>query len=319
MTSKIALSFIKVIKMKKAVIASAVLSALVSGSALAANVYSADGTELSVGGRAEFRGDFSDSVEGTMEDKSRARLNVKGATEISDGLSAFGVWEGEQATGGKTGFTNRYLYAGISTNGGDLSVGRQDMAAVLVTDMTDITEFSGIQQYIDAGSDKEDSVFAYRAGFDALQIEATYQASDAKDDDAFSMAGMYSLPIGLDFGLAYSSDDADADQILAGIGYSMDSLYIAGTYSTGDVEKDLEFTAYEVSASYKITSQFSVAANYSYAEEKEKGSKAVEDTDQFELAAYYKFNGNFRTYAAYKADQIKNADDVVRLGVRYDF
>ncbi|MGF1721882.1 porin [Vibrio kyushuensis] len=306
--------------MKKAVIASAVLSALVSGSALAATVYSADGTELSVGGRAEFRGDFSDAVEGTMEDKTRARLNIKGSTQINDGLSAFGVWEGEQASGENTkGIVNRYLFAGIGTDFGKFSVGRQDMAAVLVTDMTDITEFSGIQQYIDAGSDKQDSVFAYRGNFDALQVEATYQASNAKDDDAFSIAGMYSLPLGLDLGLAFSSDDADADQILAGLGYTFNNLYVAGTFSTGDVEKDVEFTAYEFSASYKITSEFSVAANYNFAEEKIKGFNAEDKDDQFEIAAYYKFNGNFRTYAAYKFDQIEGADDVLRLGARYDF
>ena len=34
-------------------------------------------------------------------------------------------------------------------NFGELSFGRQDMASVIVSDMTDITEFSGIQQSID--------------------------------------------------------------------------------------------------------------------------------------------------------------------------
>lgn len=305
--------------MKKAVIASAVLSALVSGSALAANVYSADGTELSIGGRAEFRGDFTDAVEGTMEDKTRARLNVKGSTQINDDLSAFAFYEGEQSTGGKTGLSNRYMYAGVGTSIGDFSVGRQDMAAVIVSDMTDITEFSGLQQEIDASSDKEDSVFAYRGSFDALQVQATYQASDAKDEDAFSVSGMYSLPMGLDLALAYSASDADQDAIIAGLGYSLDSLYLAGTFSTGDNAKDVEFTAYELSASYKITSAFSVAANYGFLEEQAKGATATDEVDQFEVAAYYKFNGNFRTYVAYVSDQITNADDTLRLGARYDF
>ncbi|MCK6264016.1 porin [Vibrio sp. ZSDE26] len=310
--------------MKKAVIASAVLSALMSGSALAATVYNADGTKLSVGGRAEFRGDFTDSVEGTMKDSSRARVNVKGSTEISDGLSAFGVWEGEQKTGGNTGFANRYLYAGIGTDIGKFSVGRQDMAAVIVSDMTDITEFSGIQQYIGASSDKEDSVFAYRGSFDALQVEATYQADSAKDNDAYSVAGMYSLPMGLDLGLAYSSNDkgsednSEGNQILAGIGYTFQDLYVAGTFSAGDVEKDVEFTAYELAASYKITSEFSVAALYGFAEQ-EVANVTFDTVDMFELAAYYKFNSNFRTYVAYEFDQLENADDTLRLGARYDF
>ncbi len=303
--------------MKKSAIASAVLSALISGSALAANVYSADGTELSIGGRAEFRGDFTDAVEGTMQDKSRARLNVKGSTQISDGLSAFGMYEAEHESGSQE-FTNRYLYAGINTNNGNFSVGRQDMAAVLVTDMTDITEFSGVQQYIAAGSDKEDSVFAYSGNFDALKLEATYQASDAKDDDAFSVAGMYSLSGELDLGFAYSADDADASQVLAGLGYTSHNLYIGGTFSTGDKSKSVKFTVYELSASYEIKSELSIAANYSFAEE-EEANITSDEVDQFELAAYYEFNSSFVAYTAYSFNQISGADDVLRLAVRYGF
>ena len=78
--------------MKKAVLASAVVAALVSGSSLAATVYSSDGTELKIGGRAEFRGDFIGSggaeVEGTMEDKTRFRLNLGGKTELTDTVTA---------------------------------------------------------------------------------------------------------------------------------------------------------------------------------------------------------------------------------------
>ncbi|MEF1282251.1 porin, partial [Vibrio fortis] len=73
--------------MKKAVLASAVVAALVSGSSLAATVYSSDGTELKIGGRAEFRGDFigsgGEEVEGSMEDKTRFRLNLKGETQLT--------------------------------------------------------------------------------------------------------------------------------------------------------------------------------------------------------------------------------------------
>lgn len=151
--------------MKKAALTTAILTALVSAPSFAATVYKNDGTELKVGGRVEFRGDFIGSdgaeVEGSMEDKSRARLNLKGKTDIGNGLSAFGVYEAEQKTG-KSEFKNRYMYAGVDSDIGAFSVGRQDMAAVIISDMTDITEFSGVQQVIDSSSDKQDSVFAYR-------------------------------------------------------------------------------------------------------------------------------------------------------------
>ncbi len=330
--------------MKKAVLASAVVAALVSGSSLAATVYSSDGTELKIGGRAEFRGDFIGSggaeVEGTMEDKTRFRLNLGGKTELTDTVTAFGFYEAEQSTGDSE-FDNRYMYAGVDFDGQAVSVGRQDMASVIVSDFTDITEFSGVQQVIDAASDKEDSVFAYRGGFDALQLEATYQANSEKDSDGYGISGVYSLPIGLDLGLAYSGQDlgagkGSANQILAGLAYSLDNLYLAATYSTGDLNDKAvgpiaeSFTAMEFAAQYKITKQFSAAAVYTYQENEAANGSTADSVDGIELVGYYKLNGNFRTYLSYYInglDEVKDVttglttegEDTLRLGVRYDF
>ncbi|CAK1901022.1 Outer membrane protein [Vibrio crassostreae] len=330
--------------MKKAVLASAVVAALVSGSSLAATVYSSDGTELKIGGRAEFRGDFIGSggaeVEGTMEDKTRFRLNLGGKTELTDTVTAFGFYEAEQSTGDSE-FDNRYMYAGVDFDGQAVSVGRQDMASVIVSDFTDITEFSGVQQLIDAASDKEDSVFAYRGGFDALQLEAIYQANSAKDTDGYGISGVYSLPIGLDLGLAYSGQDlgagnGSANQILAGLAYSLDNLYLAATYSTGDLNDKAvgpiaeSFTAMEFAAQYKITKQVSAAAVYTYQENEAANGSTADSVDGIELVGYYKLNSNFRTYLSYYInglDEVKDVttglttegEDTLRLGVRYDF
>ncbi|NMU26639.1 porin, partial [Vibrio parahaemolyticus] len=73
------------------------------------------------------------------------------------------------------------------------------------------TEFSGVQQVIDSSSDKQDSVFAYRGAFDALQLQATYQANSSDNEDKYGISGMYSLPMGLDLGLAYSGGDVNKD------------------------------------------------------------------------------------------------------------
>lgn len=310
--------------MKTSAVASALLLALASTSTVAATVYSNDGTEMSIGGRVEFRGDFSDDVDGSMKDSSRARLNFKGSSEITSGLTAFGFYETE-VTGKKVSdddnstntFTNRYMYAGLDTEVGAFSVGKQDMAAVIISDMTDITEFSGLQQAIDAGKDKRDSVFAYRGGFDSFEVQATYLADDAKDEDKYSLAGMYTAPFGLDAGIAYSADD-DANQVLVGLGYTFEGLYVAGTFSTGDKNDATEFTAYEFSAAYKFTPEFTAAINYGYLEEDTSGAKE-DKVDQFEVVGYYRFNSNFRTYVSYLAEQLSGGDDVVRLGARYDF
>ncbi|CDT09870.1 porin [Vibrio coralliirubri] len=335
--------------MKKAVLASAVVAALVSGSSLAATVYSSDGTELKIGGRAEFRGDFIGSgdsstggvneIEGSMKDKTRFRLNLGGETELTDTVTAFGFYEAEQSTGDSK-FNNRYMYAGVDFDGQALSVGRQDMASVIVSDFTDITEFSGVQQVIGAAKDKQDSVFAYRGGFDALQLEATYQANSEKDSDGYGISGVYSLPFGLDLGLAYSGEDlgagaGSANQILAGLAYSLDNLYLAATYSTGDsndkaiLTQTESFTAMEFAAQYKFTQQLSAALVYTYQEDEAANGSKSDSLDGVEIAGYYKFNGNFRTYLSYYLnglDETKVAnvvtveqEDILRLGVRYDF
>ncbi|WP_050907354.1 porin [Vibrio harveyi] len=322
--------------MKKAALTTAVLTALVSAPSFAATVYKDGGTELKVGGRVEFRGDFIGSggaeVDGSMEDKSRARLNLKGKTDIGNGLSAFGVYEAEQKTG-KSEFKNRYMYAGVSADAGSFSVGRQDMAAVIISDMTDITEFSGVQQVIDSSSDKQDSVFAYRGEFDALQVQATYQANSEDSQDKYGISGLYSLPIGLDLGLAYSGGDVDKDnsedQILGGIAYSLDNLYLAGTYSQGALTDSEDFTAYELVASYKIASKFTVAGLYTFQENDPNGAVKYDAVEGFELVGYYKLNSNFRTYLSYYMNQLDEAkdaegkvtegEDTLRLGVRYDF
>lgn len=89
--------------MKQAAVTTAILAALVSGSSLAATVYSADGTELRIGGRVEFRGDFigdkGAEIDGTMKDSTRARLNVRGSTQVADDLRGFAFYEAEQNTG----------------------------------------------------------------------------------------------------------------------------------------------------------------------------------------------------------------------------
>lgn len=322
--------------MKKAALTTAILTALVTAPSFAATVYKNEGTELKVGGRVEFRGDFIGSggaeVEGSMKDKSRARVNLKGKTDIGNGLSAFGVYEAEQDTG-KSEFKNRYMYAGVNTDSGAFSVGRQDMAAVIISDMTDITEFSGVQQVIDSSSDKQNSVFAYRGEFDALQLQATYQANSGDNEDKYGISGIYSLPMGLDLGLAYSGGDIDADnsedQILGGIAYSLDDLYLAGTYSQGQLDDSEDFTTYELVASYKVASQVTLAALYTYQENDPNNGGAYDAVDGIELVGYYKLNSNFRTYLSYYLNQLdeeKNengkvveGEDTLRLGVRYDF
>ncbi len=131
-----------------------------------------------------------------MSDETRFRLNIGGKAQLTDSVSLFGFYEAEQGTGSNE-FKTVTCTLVLILMGKRFSFGRQDMASVIVSDFTDITEFSGVQQVFDAASDKEDGVIAYRGGFDALQLEATYKTNSEKDSDGYGISGVYSLPFGL--------------------------------------------------------------------------------------------------------------------------
>lgn len=304
--------------MKKTLLATAIVTGLVSGAASAATVYEKDGTKLSVGGRAEVRGLFSDAVDGSMKDKSRARINFAGETQISEGLTGFGFVEYEvDRENDDTEIDNRYLYAGFATAAGDFSYGKQDTANVQVSDLTDIaSEHSGIQQYIGAASDKQDNNFAYAGRFldKALTVQANYIADDVEDNDAVALSAMYALDFGLDFALSYADQDTQK-QMTAGVAYTVNDLYLAATYAMGDVADNDEFTSLEVAAQYKFSKEFRLIGMYGMAEEDVAG-----DTEDFvALEAQYRFNNAIRSYASYKLDNLDDGDNELLVGLRYDF
>lgn len=330
--------------MKKTAIAVAILSAVVSGSSLAATVYDADGTSLKVGGRLEFRGDFNGTdkgaeIEGTMVNKSRVRLNVAGETDIGAGMKGFGFWEAEQgvkSTGNvddkdatkskdaqESSFKQRYMYVGLKGDFGNLSFGRQDTAGVQISNISDIGTFTGDQKaFIKAGNEQINNTIAYGYALESLKLQASYIAGEEKDTDGFALSAVYSAPFGLDLGLGYAandvSTDGSADQIIAGLGYTLGDLYFGATYTMGDKNDTTEFTGIEAAAQYKLTKQFRLIAAYQN-QETETANATKEEADFFELTGRYDFSKNFRSYVAYKMDNRDNKEDTIRLGLRYDF
>ncbi len=340
--------------MKKAVLASAVVAAFVSGSALAAEVYNSDGTSLKIGGRAEFRGDFIGSggaeVEGTMANKSRVRLNVGGETAITSDLSGFGFYEAEQSANSSgdnsrdvngSEFKQRYLLAGLKGSFGSVSFGRQDTAAVQISQMSDISTFSGAQkEFINAGNEQINNTILYTYGTDALSLKASAIFGEDEDTNGYGVSGIYTLPMGLGLGLGYSANDAGSDSedaIIAGVNFSMDSLYVAATYTLGTYSadsglgatKEQDFSGIEASAEYKFTKQFSLIGAYQKTELDNFLGQSEDATDWFEITGTYKFNSNIRAYASYLLNNLDDApdangveqqsEDTLRLGLRYDF
>ncbi|WP_413700831.1 porin [Psychromonas sp. KJ10-10] len=308
--------------MRKTLLATAILSGLVS-TAGATTVYDNDGTSLKVGGRAEARGLFSDSVDGTMEDKSRARINFSGKTKISEDLSGFGYMEYELQPSTKDGsdLDNRYLFAGLSTNVGDFSYGKQDTANIQVSGLTDIASaHSGQQEYIDSASSKAENTFLYSGTLsEALTLQFDYQAVEDKDMDALSVSALYAFDSGLELATSYADQD-EADQITFGVAYTLDDLYLATTYAMGAVDATTDFTSLEATIQYKFTKEFRMIGIVGIAEE-EVGSVSSDTEDFYALEAQYRFNKSLRTYASYKFNNLDatSEEDELIVGLRYNF
>jgi predicted porin len=336
--------------MKMAAIATAITTALVSGSALAAEVYNSDGTSLSIGGRAEFRGDFQGKasgaeLKGTMDNASRFRVNVGGETKITNDLNGIGFYEAEQTVGngadtpkdisrntGNTEFKQRYMYAGLVAGDNTVTFGKQDAATVQISQMSDnVSTHSGIQKnYIAAGDEQINNALNYSGYFmDALSVKASLLAASDADQDGYALSGIYTLPMGIGIGLGYAANEnpnaQDSTQFIGGLNYKWEGLYVAGTYTQGEGSKqaitagDNDFTGYEFVAHYLFENNFQALVGYQKGEIDPAGASKYDISDYYELTGIYYFNSSLRTYATYKVNNLENADNSLRLALRYDF
>lgn len=317
-------------KMNKTVLATTIFTSLVVGTANAATVYKDDDKSLSVGGRAEARFNISDAnksddSDNTFKDKSRARVNLKGKAKINDQFTAFGKYEVELSDSSDTTVKSRYVFAGIESQIGAFSYGKQDSAQVMLTDYTDIlSTFGGDAVDLVAGNkDKRENNFVYSGEIAGLTLASNYVVENAdaeKDTESYGIAAQYAFPSGLSVGAGYvngsDGNNVDANQYNLAVSYALNNFYAAATFAAGE-KGNTDLMGYEVAASFKVN-KFTAQAVYNF-NESEVGGVTVENTDYFALEGIYKFNKNLRTYIGYQFQQLDNEEDALQAGVRYDF
>lgn len=327
-------------EMKKTVLASALITAFVSGSAAAANVYDKDGATVDLYGRAV--GMYYSSDDNSEKgDQSYFRFGAKAKSEINSNLYGLGVYETEvNASAKDEGLETRKAYAGLGGNFGEATYGRQEGSFTLISDYTDtLEEFgadasgTGTDRF---GTGKTSSVLKYAGEFSGLTVEASYQLDnnaveqvDGDTSTSYGVAASYALPVGVKFGAGYNSGEGldgtdDAEVTALSVAYDANNIYAALLYSMGENWKDksgaetgTDYDGYEAVVGYNFGNGFSAQAVYNYLEADTGTTSDVED--YFVLGAYYKFNKNLRTYAEYKADQIDGNEDVLAMAIRYDF
>ncbi|TXX97607.1 porin [Vibrio mimicus] len=344
-------------KMNKTLIALAVSAAAVatgayaeginqSGDKAGSTVYSAQGTSLEIGGRAEARLSMKD---GKAEDKSRVRLNFLGKAEINDSLYGVGFYEGEfttadnGSTDNKGSLENRYTYAGIGGTFGEVTYGKNDGALGVITDFTDIMSYHGNSAADKiAVADRVDNMLAYKGQFADLGVKASYRFADRTENtatdkyedngqDGYSLSAIYAFgDTGFNVGAGYADQDEQNEYMLAA-SYRMENLYFAGLFTDGEkAATNGDYTGYELAAAYKL-GQAAFTTTYNNAETNSETS-----ANNFAIDATYYFKPNFRTYISYNFNMIDSGDvlgkvggngvatkidaeDELAIGLRYDF
>ncbi len=326
--------------MKKTLLALAVAGATVATGANANELYNQDGTTLEMGGRAEARLSIKD---GKADDASRVRLNFLGKTAINDSLYGVGFYEAEYTTNdratddsgkvvGDSTIDNRYLYAGIGGEFGEITYGKTAGALGVITDFTDIMAYHGNSAAEKlAVSDRVDDMIAYQGQFNNLGLKASYRLADRYEDvandkfvdngdDGFSLSAIYAFgDSGFKLGGGYA-DQGDDNEFMVAASYAISDFYFAGTFTDGEFSND-DYTGYELAAAYTLgKTVFTTTYNYA-----ELGD--FDDANNFAIDATYFFKPNFRTYISYNFNMLDEDDagskrateDEIALGMRYDF
>lgn len=332
--------------MNKTLIALAVSAAAVVTGVNAGELYNQDGTSLEMGGRAEARLSLKD---GKAEDKTRVRLNFLGKVAINDSLYGVGFYEGEFTTADdgkadqKGDLENRYTYAGIGGNFGEVTYGKNDGALGVITDFTDIMAYHGNSAADKiAVADRVDNMVAYKGQFADLSVKASYRFADRTDNaadggyadnnaDGYSLSAIYAIgDTGVKLGAGYADQDTQNEYMLAA-SYAISDFYFAGVFTDGEkAEKDGDYTGYELAAAYTM-GQTVFTTTYNNAETNKETS-----ANNIAIDASYFFKPNFRTYISYNFNMIDKGDvlgaaggnttaskakaeDELALGLRYDF
>lgn len=341
--------------MKKTIISLAVAAAAVATGANAAEVYNADGTSVALGGRVEARLQLQD---GEANDKTRARFNFVGKQQVTDNLYGLAKFETEWSSTTSDGepdgdsdgdsLTNRYIFAGIGTDAGEITYGKQDGALVKLTNFTDIMSTWGKEASVNGSAtgtgqsdhyislaNRTDNYLAYNAQFDTLGVSAGYRFADGStstdgdskdnnDQDGYALALTYGFgDTGVVVGAGYA-DQNDNGQTVLTTSFTYEDLYLAALYTHIDYDDNAvdNYDGYEFAAAYTID-KTKLIATYNKGDWNDQGDTA----DAISVEANYYFTPSFDAYVGYRWNLLEgsdvtdnvNAQDQAMAGLLYTF
>ena len=172
--------------MKKSLLALAVASAaFVATSVSATPVYNKDGTTLDIGGRIEAMWMSGGEHAAARDDstiRNRARLNIAGRTQLTNGIAAYGFAEWQSQNAGdsaESGFADRDQYVGVDFGKfGKIQAGRYEDPFQYASDVTDHFEEHGCMALV--GDERNSGKLSYLWSGFGVDAGATVQFAENK-------------------------------------------------------------------------------------------------------------------------------------------
>jgi predicted porin len=317
--SELTYKSLKDFKMKKTILATAILLA---GAANAAEIYNNEGTTVELGG--SFRGHVKVQDSDNVQFKdSGTRFDVKVAKELDNGLKAFGRAEIKNSDHKNSDDKTNGLYLNQSYVGlahdvyGTVVLGKQyGLNDALV--MNDFSYENGVynENNETLGSDSEDQL-KYTKAFGGATVVVSLM-----DQDTYAIGGTYDVA-GLELGVSYNiANDrgtagslTDNSTYIMGARYTLDALVLAVQYQATEVS-DVDTSAYGVGAHYTL-GQTGVYAMYDILD----GDAKSDEGSELVLGADYELAKGVIAYAEYNLsdNDVTGTDSTLWLGGRVYF
>lgn len=336
------------------------IALLAATSAHAAEVFKTDAATVDLYGRV-YAGHYfgtKDEVNAdgdSIKDHSAAvgsnqfiRFGAKASSDIGNGLSALAQYEAQMKIGDKEktitensdNLRTRLAFAGVKSDAGTITYGRQKGAFGYMADWTDVALSDGYGgDGLGSGSDnfatsRASSVLKYAGSFSGFDLEANYKFDGSKTEDksdksnaaAYGLSAAYNLEMGLSLGAAYTlgqrdvPGEEDAKIWVIGAKFDNKALYAAINYADGTdfLKSGTDSTGLEAALGYNFANGVGLMAVYNKGE-KEAAGKKSDYVDYFTLGAQYKFNKQLRVIGEYRMNQLDGYKDDFQLAARYDF
>jgi predicted porin len=335
-------------------LAVSIAAAACGTNAFAAEIYSSEGSTLSIGGYVDVGiGEYKSSDEVEVHSVS-PRLNVSGTQEVGDvTVDAKGEWQLNYLDGGDTSFKTRLGYLGVTHEQfGRVVVGTQwspyyDVAGVADQPIAFANDFLYDDHY-NLGTGRAEGMVSYRNAFDladmanlsiglgwqgkhsdstetsstgdgAVTVTRATQEYDARGQVALALS-MYGFKLGYVYnGGDVDKVDANSHAFAFSSGSYGDGLYSAVVYAMNEnMNGFAESDEYEILMAYALGNGLNLSVNYE-AEIDDKAKKT--QYSQSALQAEYSFTPNLVGFVGYQFDLgndiKKKEEDFWTFGARY--